>query len=380
MKNMASNTLPYSLDDYFKTTNLGSMDQVIGNNLYGINHRQIATPVPINKDMYGLTFFVKPQLNLRHDNLVNVRTLYTLLSENSQSIQRYTRAALDPRLSYVLNSGRKEGATDNRAGIDLPAIKSPLNDPLNPFIPVLTNSLQSISGWPDLALPTFKSEKGNYGDEWVMGDGTLLNFGVYDIDATFKNTKGSPIMYMFQIWEQYISLVHEGMLMPYMDMVVENEIDYNTRIYRIALDSTRRYVTNMSACGAAIPVSVPTGQVFDYSSEKPYNDQNKDISIRFSCSGVEYNDPILPYEFNKTVTQFNNAMTDGNRDNAMTKIDPVFLVHFNNRGYPRINLSTYELEWWVQTDIYIRKLKSIYGTGLLDNDQKDVYARDKKLR
>lgn len=377
----------YSLDDYFKSTNLGSIEQAIGNNLYGINHRQIAGAVPINKDVYGLTFFVKPQLNLRHNNIANVRTLYTLLSEQVTSIQRYTRLTLDPRLNYRLDSPRRDGAIivpedgiTGNARTDLASLAAPLNDPLQAFIPVLSNNLQNISGWPDLSLPTFTSDAGTYGEMYSMGDGTLLNFGVYDIDATFRNTKGNPIMYMFQIWEQYISLVHEGMLMPYMDMVVENEIDYNTRIYRITLDVTRKYVTNIAACGAAIPVSVPTGVVFDYSSDKPYSDQTKDITIRFKCMGAEYNDPILVYEFNQTTVQFNPHMDDSRRNLDMTKIHPLFLVHFNNRGYPRINPSTYELEWWVSRESYITKLKTMYGTGLMNDDQVSVYTSDPILK
>lgn len=374
-------TVRYSLDDYFKTTNLGSIEQAIGNNLYGINHRQIDGAVPINKDVTGLTFFVKPQLNLRHNNIANIRTMYTLLSEQVTSIQRYTRLTLDPRLNYQIATKLRPGAIippgdiiTGNARTDLNKIESPLNDPLQAFIPVLSNNLSNISGWPDLSLPTFTSNAGNYGEMYTMGDGSLLNFGVYDIDATFRNTKGNPIMYMFQIWEQYISLVHEGMLMPYMDMIVENEIDYNTRIYRLTLDTTRKIVTNIAACGAAIPVSVPTGVVFDYSSDKPYSDQTKDITIRFKCMGAEYNDPILVYEFNETTVQFNPHMHDNVRDNEMTKIHPLFLVHFNNRGYPRINPSTYELEWWVSKDSYVTKLKSMYGTGLMSENQVDAYA------
>ena len=77
--------LPYSLDDLFASTGVGSLDKAIGNNLYGINHRQTATPVPSNKDTYGLTFFVRPQLNLQTDNIRNVRQFYPLLTENETS-------------------------------------------------------------------------------------------------------------------------------------------------------------------------------------------------------------------------------------------------------------------------------------------------------
>ena len=65
-----------SLDDYFQSTPIGSVDKAIGNNLFGINHRQIPGLVPSNKDIYGFTFFTRPQLNLQTDNIRNERRFY----------------------------------------------------------------------------------------------------------------------------------------------------------------------------------------------------------------------------------------------------------------------------------------------------------------
>lgn len=95
---MANDTIvPYSLDDYFQTTSIGSLDKAIGNNLYGINHRQTPGLVPSNKDTYGLTFFVRPQLNMQSDNIRNMRIFSPLLSSNPLTMQRFVRTTLDPR-------------------------------------------------------------------------------------------------------------------------------------------------------------------------------------------------------------------------------------------------------------------------------------------
>ena len=72
------------------------------------------------------------------------------------------------------------------------------------------------------------------------------------MDVTFKNTKGNPLLYFFYIWIKYQTLVFEGILNPYMDMIVENEIDYNTRIYRLVMDQQKRYVTYIAATGASL--------------------------------------------------------------------------------------------------------------------------------
>jgi hypothetical protein len=164
--------------------------------------------------------------------------------------------------------------------------------------------------------------------------------------------------------------VFEGRMVPYMDYLVENVIDYNTRIYRLVLDVNKDKVKKIAATGASFPVSVPTGSFFDFNNDTPYSDQNKDISIRFRCLGAEYLDDILIREFNETTYIFHGRMRDGLREKYMTKIDKRYLPLFNNRGYPHINETNYDLEWWVDNTLYNNM---IAGTHM---DLKGFYSDD----
>lgn len=340
-----------SLDDYFQATPIGSVDKAIGNNLYGFNHRQVPSMVPSNKDTYGFTFFTRPQLNLQSPNIRNERRFYPLLSQNPLSIQRFVRTILDPRLQHGYDFGNDK----------VPAINCPIVDNNNAFIPILTNNLNSISGWPDITAPSYTSKPGLYNEAWSIVDGLTRNYESFDIDASFRNTRGDPIMYLCYIWTHYQSLVFEGKLSPYVDFIIENEIDYNTRIYRLVLDSQKNTVTKIAATGAAFPISVPTGSFFDYNNEKPYNDQNKDITIRFRCLGVDLMDDILIHEFNETVNIFNPLMV---KRDSMVKVTKDIANLFNHRGYPHINPDTYELEWWVDSGAYRTREKSFNDAGL----------------
>lgn len=335
--------VPYTLDDYFQSTPLGSIEKAVGNNLFGINHRQMPSLVPINKDSYGLTFFVRPQLNLQSDNVRNYRLFYPLLSSNALSIQRYVRCTLDPRLMYGVS-----GYVDGPAS----PLDAPFVDPLNPFIPILTNNLNSISGWPDVVSNAFTSKAGVYREEFSMVDDTVKNFSAFDLTATFRNTRGDPIVYMMYIWLHYMAAVFEGTLVPYPDFLVANELDYNTRIYRLVLDQDKRVVRKIAAVGASFPMSVPMGEFFDFSREHPFNTQTSEFSVRFKCNGVMYQDDILVKDFNSTVEIFNPAMREKHRTANLIKVHPTLLPYFNNRGYPRINPSNYELEWWVDSDLW----------------------------
>jgi len=166
----------------------------------------------------------------------------------------------------------------------------------------------SLSGWPDLTVPTYTSDAGLYGQEYSFVDGVTNHYESFDIDVSFRNARGNPLIYFFYIWIKYQSLVFEGILNPYADMIIENEIDYNTRIYRLVMDNTKRYVRFIACTGASFPINVPTGNLFDYNVDSPYNDQNKEINIRFKCLGFRAFEDIIKLEFNEAVGIFNPAM------------------------------------------------------------------------
>lgn len=350
-----------SVDQILENLPVGSVTKAIGNNLRGINFRQTGNPVPRAKDTIGFTFFTRPQLNLDTFNITNYRGFYNLLTSNELSYQRFTRLMLDPRLGY---NGR---------------FKCPFVDNFNPFISVLTNNIVSLSGWPDLTAPTHTSESGLYGEEISFVDGVMNHYESFDLDVTFKNTKGNPLLYLFYIWIKYETLVFEGILNPYIDMITENEIDYNTRIYRLVLDQQKRYVTFIAATGASFPINVPTGNLFDYNIDAPFNTRNSEVNIRFRSLGFTAFEDILKLEFNKTMAMFNPNMnkllkSDLDKGDKAAREDgtvvyrgagsyvklPYYLsmiadngvtgnsfYNLNHKAYPYINLVTNELEFWV---------------------------------
>lgn len=367
-----------SLDSILENLPIGSVERAIGNNLYGINYRQTGNAVPRSKDGYGFAFFTRPQLNLSTLNLTNYRGFYNLLTKNNASYQAFTRLMLDPRLNYL-----------NR-------LSCPFVDPQNAFISVLTNNIVSMSGWPDLTVPVYTSATGLYGEEHSFVDGVTNHYEAFDIDAVYRNTRGNPLLYFFYIWIKYSSLVFEGILNPYFDMITENEIDYMTRIYRVVTDPTKRYVTQIGCTGASFPVNVPTGNLFDLNTDTPFNTRNAELNIRFRCMGFMAFEDIIKYWFNQAVAIFNPSMRKvlqhdlDNWGEMATREDPAFvyeipgsdyvkipylvgmaaelqgvdagLLSVNHRAVPFINLHTNELEWWVPQSQFGNSGDIITGT------------------
>ena len=102
---------------------------------------------------------------------------------------------------------------------------------------------------------------------------------------------------------------------------------------------------------------MPTGGVFDFSTEKPYNDVNASINIPFQCTGFIFQDEILIRTFNETVIIFNPSMDVDSRDQEMVKVPFEYLTYFNNRGYPFIDPDTHELHWYVVAELYDAKME-----------------------
>lgn len=326
---------PYSLGDIQRQSPAGGTDSAISRTIYSINHRKSPAAVPLNKDDYGLVFFTRPRLNLSLTNIRHHRYLNQLATYEPSSIQRIIACTLDPRLHL-------EGTS------------TPLIDHENCFIPILSNHIESVSGWNDAVIESYTSEAGIAGEQFSMVDSQHEFNGKWQLSTTFRNMTGDLITNLIDYWRTYSSLVAMGIILPYFDLLIRKEIDYHTRPWRLVLDSTKTYVQKIGAAVYAYPVSVPMGRSFDYQAGEHLQSPAAQIDVQFEAVGTMYNDPILVMEFNKIVQTFKIGMRDAYRSSAMKKIPQSLLNKFNAvaNAYPRINPASYELEWWCDADKY----------------------------
>lgn len=321
---------------------LGTKGSLFSDILYGINRHTQGYSVPNNTDMQGLTFFTRPNLNLSYDNIAQVRNLTPLMSREVKTYQRAIRALLDYK-----------GALNGQ--------DSPLIDNELPFIALLSNSVVSCSGWPDLMANAYNTNEGMARETWMMNDKLIEHYGRFDLSVNFQNMLGDPITLLFFVWLMYMGAVYTGKMTPYPESLIENEIDYMTRIYRLVLDYSGTYVQKWAATGAAMPTSINIGSAFNFSRDTPFTDELAQISVPFACIGAMYNDPIVLDEFNKTVQTFNPKMASP--QSYYKKITNEERKLFNFNGFPRINLISNELEWWVDKEVYAAYRRGILGPG-----------------
>ena len=234
---------------------------------------------------------------------------------------------------------------------------------------LIHGALKTLSGWPDYALDTYTSAEGQAKEVHSMVDSKLDYLREFDLDATFHNMAEEPISRLFYTWLRYEAMVFQGTLNPLPRFIANNEIDYNTRIYRIITDRNDLYVSKIAACGASFPVSLPTGEFANYDSTQVLAPK-KDITIRFKCNGAMYYDDILKQEFNEVVMTFNADIRTAYRTGNLAKKGSVFRDvsrsgikdKFRGYVYPFIDLETDRFMWLVN----VTDPRVAYIMGLLD--------------
>ena len=306
----------------------------IGSALRGINFLNTGLDTAFNTDVQGITLFTRPYLNFKDKNLVTERKLTTLLTEKPHSIYYAIRRLLDTKMS--LGVQREENC---------------LIDTRQAFITIFTNLLTGISGWPDESIDMFVSQPGLRNQVYMLVDHPTNEYGAFDLTATFKNIAGDPISNILLAWQTYAKGVALGSLMPYPEMIANRIIDYETRIYRLVLDVSKRWVQKIACCGAAFPTANPIGSSFNFSSDTPLVSDTNEISVPFKAIGYCYNDPIIVRDFNTTVYRFNKKMKDDLREKLMILVPSDLYSFFNYLCYPRIT-SSMELQWWCDRDIF----------------------------
>ena len=321
--------------------------KVIGSALHGINFLNTGINAGNNTDQQGITFFTRPYMNLGDANISSNRKLSALLTKTQDSISYSIRRLLDVKLLM------RNDENVNR---------SPLINDHQAFIPIFTNLLTGITGWPDETMETFVAEPGNRNETYMLVDDSPNEYGAFDLTATFRNIDGDPINAILTVWLTYAKGVKFGTLLPYSEMMVNRIIDHQTRIYRLVLDTSRRWIHKIACCGAAVPTANPLGSSFNFTSESPTTTDTHQQSVPFKAIGYCYNDPIIIRDFNTTVKRFNQTMKEDKREEKMIKIPPPLQTYFNYKCYPRVS-DNMELEWWCDIDTFNYTVSSL-GLGI----------------
>ena len=333
------------VDQIHRSLGLGGISTQTYSVLNGIRVAGGTLPVPPNTDVQGITFFTRPCLNLSYHNVTAIRTLAFLADRTPDSMACAVRCMLNPP-----NYDRYISGTPDVAGYGDDS-RSDIIDDRNPFIPLLSNTLLSLSGWRDYAPDVWDSKESFSKSQvsWVQSN--LRDYSTFELTAVFANIEGDPISALFTVWLEYATAVSEGSMLPFPINIVENRVDYQTRIYELITDRSGRFLQHIASTGASFPMAVPRGAALNFNREQPITTANDKISIPFKCMGAIYDDPITVQMFNRSVWLSNPDMHPDSIAEKMVKIQFDNLKLFDNKCYPRI-ADSLEIEWWATQAVY----------------------------
>lgn len=318
---------------------MGAASSSIFNVFRGLNTIGGVPFMPSYTDNQGYIFFTKPTMNLNPENVIASRRLSALRNQRRDSAANAFRCMLSPS---VLDYNKYNGKN-----------RSSLVDDKNPFITLLGNSLISITGWPDFVPDIYKSSEGMAKQEVAWLEDRWTEYRAWSASAEFQETDGSPVNTLFTIWTEYATRISEGSTMsPYYQNILNDRVDYQTKIIRLVMDNTNTYVQN-TATTIAFPRVAPNGVRFNMNRASAVTENANITSMEFQCIGLEKDDPITVYEFNKLVTIFNSDMLPDRREKRMRKLQGMEekrLFSFKDI-YPWI-ADDMELEWYVEIDLY----------------------------
>jgi len=334
----------------------GDVREQIGNLLYQINGSRQYTAFQdsmygidsVRNTMYmpemeghGFTFITRPKLNLSPMSIRSDRILSMLNTLDPDTVGYAIRAMLDTKLTNLCNISTKASSFLNEA---------------NPFIPILSNRLVSLNGWPDPTIDIETTEGGFFSESITYPKGSDMLARNYDISATFSDVQGSIVYMLMTMWTRWIMLATRGLVTAYMEDIEARRMCFTSSIYRFVMDPSNRYITKWAKATGCFPRSVPSGAYFNYDANASNVDVSMNLSIPFTVSGkIEYMDPIILREFNmliekKTGAAWSNKAGTSTLSGGIATFKPALnydRLMTNFRCLPYIDLSygSNELQW-----------------------------------
>lgn len=293
-------------------------------------HKRYYTP---NTVYSGYTFITRPRLSLTATNLQADRYLHLYNTTNPKTIQFAIRCLLDTVFSKIDSAP---------TALAKKLFECPYFDPYNPFIPILTNTVQDISGFPSQEIATFTTEGGFFSEDQRFAMGSDRNNKSFDLNLSFTDVEGGLVMALFKVWLTYIDLVTTGEVLAYTDDIIHRRFNYTVSIYRFLVDPTNRYIVNASKCTGCFPVNRPTGALYDVSRAERYVEAAKNFTIQFACNKFEENDPIILLEFNTLMNRYCPGISlQSKQDKKVVQkyVDVPYELDYNYVGLPYITIA-----------------------------------------
>ena len=336
--------------EILNTLGYANSDSMFAKALRGFDTDRNSDFIPPLRESMGYVFITRPWMNTSYNNLASYRRLMNMYAEPSENtIGNYIRMTLDPPRSTR------------------PAYKDiSLLDVFNPWIVLLTNQMQTCTGWPDRTMDYKVSEPGRLKETTSIIVGTGRQYESFTLNMEFRNIFGNVIGALFGSWLDMMGEAHSEEVTPYEEAIDQNFKDYDVGIWRIVLDEKNKFVTHL-AYTVGYPTVDSNGANLNYTKEDAFQKENETYSIAFQCDGLLYQDPILPEVFNTVSGALDATFSQSTDPKYLGGVDRDYYVKVTTPAErrifvdkrPWINTETRELEFYVPKSDYIAKFGAV---------------------
>lgn len=262
-----------------------------------------------NVEHSGITFFTRPKLPFTPGNIAQCPTLASFNTLNPMSRAFAIRCWLDTHFT-----GNNPGTERLETALVNPAYQKaisecPYFDQSSAFIIPLGNACISQSGWPDPFIQTFTTTGGYFCEDQTFPIGSDRLRKTYDIQFTFREGPGAPILALLYAWYEAMACLTEGTMIAYSEDIDAQRMCYTCSIYRFLLDPSKTHITHYAKATGCFPKAPPLGALFNQSKGEINIQAANEISIPFVCNKVEYDDPRILLDFNFVVTKYCPAIS-----------------------------------------------------------------------
>ena len=319
--------LTTKMNEYIFNSSGSSKYSYLINHLSGIVSRNSIHESPMTDN--GYVFFGKPKLNLYSSSLKQDRILSALNTLSPESLAFAIRCYLDPKFA-------------NRSDISKIAQNCELYNTETPYIPVLTNQLESLSGWAAPTMEIETTEGGFFSENITIAKGHNDLNKTITLSATFNELVGFPITNIFMMWFRFIHLTTRGVVKPHNKYIEEYKVFYGFPIYRFVLDVSGKYIEIWSKGTLCFPNDYPIVDKLDFNKENTRKIHNK-VTVSITVNFSEYMDIAILSDFNTWVKR---ACPSIEEYQPLTDEQKKYFLHY---AIPYINFQhgTKELEWRV---------------------------------
>jgi hypothetical protein len=179
-----------------------------------------------------------------------------------------------------------------------------------PFIPIVSNLSNSISGMKDFILEKYQYDGDMAGNSTSDGKGMDESTSNGELTIGYTESSNIAITVMHYLWMMYIDKTGKGIMSPTPESIIYNYYDYMASIYWFVTGQDGMSIKLYGKLTGVFPINVPITSLVP---SKRGSFTEPEIAITYQYNHAEIMNPEILYDFNYTMDEMKTNYATGSR-------------------------------------------------------------------